>query len=243
MHHKKAVDISGLMYTYPDAIKALDDVSLCVHAGEKVAVIGPNGAGKSTLLMHMNGILNGTGSVIIGGIEVKKSTLKQVRKLVGFVFQNPEDQLFSATVFDDIAFGLIQFGLPKDTIHKKVEEVLEHTGIQGIENRSPFRLSYGQQKMAALATVLVLDPHILVLDEPGSNLDPKHRRKLLDFLKNDPTTIVIATHDLDFAAELCDRTLILYNGKIVADGKSRDILSDKPLLEKYDLELPLGSYY
>jgi len=237
------IDISRLSYTYPDGTPALDNISLKVFRQEKVAVIGSNGAGKSTLLLHLNGILRGNGSVSVNGRKIEKSTLKQVRRRVGFVFQNPEDQLFSQTVFEDVAFGPAQFGLSPEETGARVSEALHRVGLSGFEERSPFKMSFGEQKLVSLATALAMEPEILVLDEPGSNLDPRHRRNFVNFLKQYRQTLIIATHDLDFAAEVCPRTLLLYRGRIVADSPARDMLTDRSLLEKYDLELPLGSHF
>ncbi|MFC1729097.1 energy-coupling factor ABC transporter ATP-binding protein [candidate division KSB1 bacterium] len=243
MGYDIAIDISDLSYSYPDSLKALDTISLRISPGENVAIIGPNGAGKSTLLLHFNGILSGTGSVRINGTPVTKKSVRQVRKTVGYVFQNPEDQLFLPTLFDDISFGPVQYGLSEEEIRQRVTEILTRFDLTGIANRSSFNLSFGEQKLASLATALVMEPEILVLDEPSSNLDSKHRRELLNILKNSSQTIVIATHDLDFAAELCERSIVLFKGKITADGESRDILTDKELLEENGLELPFGSYF
>jgi len=240
------IEISGLSYTYPDGTNALNSVSCSIGTGEKVAVIGPNGAGKSTLLLTLIGVLKGSGMIKVGGIAVGKKTLKEIRRMIGFVFQEPEDQLFSLTVFEDVAFGPAQFGIPlsgTEGLQRIVSRSLEIVGLPGIEHKKPIQLSSGEKKLVSLATALALEPKILILDEPSSNLDSKHRRRLLQFLQNYDETILIATHDLDFAAELCERCIVLHEGTIKADGAAPGILTDQSLLELCDLELPLGNYF
>lgn len=246
MKNNTIIEISGLSYTYPDGTNALNGVSYSIKTGEKTAVIGPNGAGKSTLLLTLIGVIQGSGIIKIGGITAGKKTLKEIRRMVGFVFQEPEDQLFSLTVFEDVAFGPAQFGIPlsgTEELRRVVSRSLETVGLPGIEHKKSIQLSSGEKKLVSLATALALEPKILILDEPGSNLDPKNRRRLLRFLQNYNETILIATHDLDFAAELCERCIVLHKGTIKADGAAAGILTDKSLLESYDLELPLGNYF
>ena len=243
MKDNTIIEISGLSYTYPDGTNALNSVSCSIRTREKVAVIGPNGAGKSTLLLTLIGVLKGSGMIKVGGIAVGKKTLKEIRRMVGFVFQEPEDQLFSLTVFEDVAFGPAQFGITAEGLQRIVSRSLEIVGLPGIEHKKPIQLSSGEKKLVSLATALALEPKILILDEPSSNLDLKHRRRLLQFLQNYDETILIATHDLDFAAELCERCIVLHEGTIKADGAAAGILTDQSLLESCDLELPLGNYF
>jgi len=238
-----AIEVKGLKYSYPDSTQALDNASFTVFSGEKVAIIGPNGAGKSTFLFHLIGILSDSGSVTVQGIPVQKSTLRQIRKRIGFVFQNPEDQLFCPTVYEDVAFGPVQFKLSEEEIQNRVAEALEVVGLSHAAHKSPLRMSLGEQKSAALATALALKPEILIMDEPSSNLDPKHRRILINFLKAYSGTLLIATHDLDFAAEICSKAAVMYEGTITTQDSAREILTDRELLEQYDLELPLGSHF
>jgi cobalt transport protein ATP-binding subunit len=234
-----AVDITGLSFRYRHDQEALRDINLRIRQGERLAVIGPNGAGKSTLLMHLNGILRGTGSVRICGMPVSGKSIPEIRAKVGLVFQDPDDQLFCPTVFEDVAFGPMNLGFRKEEILERVNTALEQVGLADCRDRSAFHLSGGEKKRVALATVLALDPEILALDEPSVNIDPRHRRRLLNWLKAFSKTLVIATHDLDFALTICDRCVLLNVGRVVADGPSRKILRDRELLEANDLELPL----
>jgi cobalt/nickel transport system ATP-binding protein len=233
-----AIEVSDLHFAYPDGTEVLKGVSFAVAEGESIAVIGPNGAGKSTLLLHLNGILTGEGSVRIFGVPVVKNSLRDVRQRVGVVFQDPEDQLFLPSVAQDVAFGPSNMGLEKAEIEARVKEALAAVGMEGFEERSAHLLSFGQKKRIATATVLAMRPNVLVLDEPSANLDPKARRHLIDILESLPVTKVVVTHDLPVAYELCERALILAQGRIVADGPIEEILSDTPLLEANDLELP-----
>jgi cobalt/nickel transport system ATP-binding protein len=235
-----AIDIRGLCFAYHDGRVALDGISLSISCGEKVAVIGANGAGKSTQLLHLNGLLTGTGLVTIMGTAVERSSFFAVRRQVGLLFQDPDDQLFSPTVFDDICFGPLAQGLPEDIAAQRVCEVLDQTGLMGYEKRSPHHLSYGEKKRVALATVLALRPGILALDEPTANLDPRSRRYLLEILQRYDGTLVIATHDLEAALALCGRAIVLDKGTISGDGRTRAILSDAGLMERTGLEVPLS---
>jgi cobalt/nickel transport system ATP-binding protein len=234
-----AVEIVNLWYAYPDGNKALNGLSLRITHGEKVALIGRNGAGKSTLLMHLNGVLRGNGKIVIDGIELTDKTVKEVRKKVGLVFQEPNEQLFCPTVFDDVAFGPLNLRFPKNEIRGRVEMALKLVGLEGYEERASFHLSIGERKRVAIATVLSYSPEILAFDEPSSNLDPKHRWMLINWLKSFDKTLIVATHDLDLALEVCERCVVLNNGQTVTDGRSDEILRDEDLLEKNDLELPL----
>ena len=232
---KKVVEIESLHFSYPDGTVALRGISLVVHEGENVALMGPNGAGKSTLLLHLNGIFRGDGSVRIDGLPVEKSTLKTIRQKVGQVFQNPDDQLFCPTVFEDVAFGPQNLGLGPEEVQHRVEESLAAVGMQDAARKSPFRLSFGEKKKVAIATVLALRPSVLVIDEPTANLDPRGRKGIIALLRELGGTQVLATHDLALARELCSRTIVLDAGEKVADGATLAILEDQRLLEAHGL--------
>jgi cobalt/nickel transport system ATP-binding protein len=224
------IQIEQLAYSYPDGKNALRNINLFVEAGEKIALVGANGAGKSTLLLHLNGILIGQGRICIDGHELNKQTLGRIRAMVGVVFQNPDDQLFSPTVFEDVAFGLIYQGLQPEVVAERVEQALAAVHMQGYERRNPFHLSGGEKKRIAIATVLSMQPQVLVFDEPTAGLDPRARRELIDLLQELPQTMLIATHDLAMVAQLTTRTVVLNAGQITADGPSSSILADEKLL-------------
>lgn len=234
------VRIKNLEYSYPDGTKALRGIDLSVREGESVGIVGPNGAGKTTLLLHLNGVLRGKGHIEIAGSEITDENLRAIRSDVGLVFQDPDDQLFMPTVFDDVAFGPINMGLEEAEVRRRVGEALEIVELSGMEERVTHHLSFGEKKRVAIATVLPMEPEILALDEPSSNLDPHARRELMNLLKRLPATKIIAGHDLDFILETCERVILLEGGRIVADGPAGEILSDKDLLESHRLELPLG---
>ena len=241
MNDAAAVHVQGLVYSYPDGSPALGGVDLDITAGERVAVLGPNGAGKTTLILHLNGILlPQAGEVAIGGLPVTKANFKEIRRRVGVVFQDPDDQLFMPTVRDDVAFGPANLGLAGDAVEARVRAALDAVGMDGAGGRPPHHLSFGQRRRVALATVLAMDPQILVLDEPTSNLDPAARRDLADILVTLPVTAIIVTHDLPYALELCARSVILNDGVIVADGPTAEILGDAELMAANRLELPFG---
>jgi cobalt/nickel transport system ATP-binding protein len=232
----KAVEISGLSYIYPDGQSGLKDIDLTIYRGESVALIGPNGAGKSTLLLHLNGILRDNNSAVkVLGLPVEDKNIRAIRKKVGMVFQDPEDQLFSLNVFEDVAFGPVNMGYPEEEVGRRVKQALQKVGMQGYEKRSSHHLSIGEKKRVAIATVLSLDPEILVLDEPTSSLDPRGKWALLDFLKELDITKVVASHDLDLVKFLCQRTIILDGGKVVADGATEKVLGDAKLLGDHGL--------
>jgi cobalt transport protein ATP-binding subunit len=232
------VEVRDLRFTYPDGLEALKGVDLVVRAGEKVAVTGPNGAGKSTLFLHLNGILRGNGHVRIQGMPITEENLGRIRGLVGLVFQDPDDQLFSPTVFEDVAFGPLHMGLPEDEVRRRVSWALKQVGMDGHEGRMPHHFSLGQRKRVAIATVLSMDPAILVLDEPTSGLDPRTRRGLISLLQELRRTLLIATHDMRLVRDVCERTVIMDEGRIVADGPTAHILADVDLLERHGLEPP-----
>lgn len=241
MTTQTAISIEDLHYTYPDGTSALKGVSFNVGKGEKVALIGPNGAGKSTLILHLNGIISGgSGQVFVQGQEVCKKNLKAVRSMVGIVFQDPEDQLFSPTVFDDVAFGPLNMGIAEEGVRERVAQALEDVRLVGFEERSAHHMSYGEKKRAALATVLSMRPDIVVLDEPSSNLDPANRRQVIELLSSMNRTMLIATHDLELALDVCTKGILLDSGNIVASGGLDDILGDESLMTGHNLEVPLS---
>ncbi|MBN1690364.1 MAG: ABC transporter ATP-binding protein [Dehalococcoidia bacterium] len=234
----KAIEIKGLSYVYPDGQRGLKDIDLTVYCGESVALIGPNGAGKSTLLLHLNGILRGSTAISVQGLQVVDKNLREIRKRVGMVFQDPEDQLFSLNVYEDVAFGPVNMGFTREEVDRRVRQALQKVGMQGYEKRSSHHLSIGEKKRVAIATVLSLDPGILALDEPTSSLDPRGKWALTELLRTLRVTKIIASHDLDLVSCLCDRIVILDEGKIVADGVAERILSDKRLLAEHGLAMP-----
>jgi len=236
-----AVRLTRLTYSYPDGTPALDSIDLDIQSGERVALVGPSGAGKSTLLLHLNGILHGSGTVRILGQSVADGDLKLIRKQVGLVFQDPNDQLFCPTVFEDIAFGPLNLAVPAQEIGKRVERALNDVMLDySYANRSAHHLSHGERKRVALATVLAMEPAILALDEPTSNLDPGNRRHLIELISSLPATLILGTHDLEMVLALCTRTIVMDRGKIRADGETRKLLSDAELMEKHGLEVPLS---
>lgn len=238
-HHLVAAQ--ELAYTYPDGTKALRGLSFRVTHGESVAIVGANGAGKSTLLLHLNGSLAPQqGQIRIGDLPLVAATLPAVRRTVGMVFQDPDDQLFMPTVYEDVAFGPLNLGLPPQEVERRVVDALERVGALALRERPPYRLSGGEKRAVAIATVLAMDPAILVMDEPSSNLDPGARRRLIRLLAGFEHTKLIATHDLDLALELCERTLVLSEGQIAADGPSAAIFADAALLAASSLEPPLS---
>ncbi|MGC5254709.1 energy-coupling factor ABC transporter ATP-binding protein [Gordonia sp. DT218] len=236
-----AIEARGVRYTYPDGQPALDGVDLTIRRGERVAVLGPNGAGKTTLMLHLNGVLLPTGGEVrINGVPVGKKTMREVRRQVGLVFQDPDDQLFMPTLAEDVAFGPANFGVVSPELGARVTEALAAVGMTEHAERSPHHLSGGQRRRGALATVLACRPDVLVLDEPSANLDPVARRELAETLLGLDTTMLVVTHDLPYAAQLCDRAVIIDDGRVVADGPIRDILADADTLARHRLELPWG---
>ncbi len=234
--NQKAVEIKNLSFSYPDGNEALKDISFDVSAGESLGIIGPNGAGKSTLILHLNGILRNKGSVIIFGLGMEDKNLPEIRADVGMVFQDPDSQLFMPEVFDDVSFGPINMGWDKKSVEEAVHQALKDVDMAYAERRLSHHLSFGEKKRVCLATVLSMKPRILALDEPSSNLDPRHRRDLINFLKKFSATKIIATHDLGLVLETCSRVILLDKGRIVAQGEASSILKDTNLLEKHNLE-------
>jgi len=230
------VEIKNLIYTYPDGTRALDGADIYISHGEKVALVGPNGAGKSTLLLHLNGIIPAQGGEIsISEMPLEAKTLPQIRARVGLVFQNPDDQLFSPTVFEDVSYGPIYQGLPPEEVEERSMKALELVHMEAYASRMSHHLSVGEKKRIAIATVLSMDPAILVLDEPTAGLDPRARRSLIELLRELPLTMLIATHDLAMVRELLPRTVVMDQGHVCADGPTDNILSDPVLLEKHGL--------
>jgi cobalt/nickel transport system ATP-binding protein len=238
-HH--IVQAEDLYFTYPDGTMGLNGVSFRITHGESVALVGANGAGKSTLLLHLNGYLLPTkGQLKIGDYPLTLKNLKMVRRSVGMVFQDPDDQLFMPTVFDDVAFGPLNFGMPPQQIEQNVMQALETVGVPHLAKRPPYKLSGGEKRSVAIATVLAMLPDILVMDEPTSSLDPRSRRRLIRLLGTFEHTKIIATHDLDMAVDLCERTIVLHQGEITADGPTRELFQDDELLQRSGLEKPLS---
>jgi len=235
---EEIVRVDNLSFCYPDGQQALTDISLAIYQGETVALIGPNGAGKSTLLLHLNGILHSNGVVKVFGKPVNDKNLKWVRSKVGLIFQNPDDQLFSSTVFDDVAFGPINMDYSEAEVRQCVARALDWVGMAGYEQRSPHHLSVGEKKRISIATVLSMSPEILVIDEPTANLDPGSKWSLISLLKRLPMTKIVASHDLELVQALCQRVIILDHGRIITDGTTNHILTDTPLLAAHRLAPP-----
>ncbi len=236
-----SLDVNGLAFAYPDGHQALFGVSFAIDRGERVALLGPNGAGKTTLVLHLNGILTaGAGEVSVAGLPVTQQNLREVRRRVGIVFQDPDDQLFMPTVRDDVAFGPANLGISGSELDDRVHEALDQVGMAEFADRPPHHLSFGQRRRVAVATVLAMGPEILVLDEPSSNLDPASRRELADVLRSLDVTVLMVTHDLPYALELCPRSLVLSGGVIAADAPTPDLLTNDALLAEHRLELPFG---
>lgn len=236
-HHYIRFD--NVHYTYPNGYEALRGVTFLIRHGEKVALVGANGAGKSTVVLHTNGLLlPRIGAVNVGDIPVCKKTLRLVRQTVGLVFQNQDDQLFMPTVEEDVAFGPVNMRLPASEIERRVTESLAAVGAAALRQRASYQLSGGQKRSVSIATVLSMEPDILVMDEPTSNLDPKARRQIISLISSFSHTCLIATHDLEMVWELCERTLVMKDGKVIADGATREMFRDKALLDESGLEQP-----
>lgn len=232
------VSVKDLHFSYPDGHAALRGVSFTLCKGDKVALVGPNGAGKSTLMLQLNGILSGRGEIEIGNMRLTRDNLPVIRAMVGLVFQNPDDQLFSPTVFEDVAFGPLHMGLPEEEVFKRVDAALEAVRMTSYRNRLSHHLSVGEKKRIAIATVLSMNPSILILDEPSAGLDPRARRTLINLLRDLPITMLVSTHDMRLVEELFPRTIVMDEGLIVADGATKDILADEQFLNAHGLEKP-----
>jgi cobalt/nickel transport system ATP-binding protein len=232
------VSVKDLHFAYPDGHTAIRGVSFALCKGDKVALVGPNGAGKSTLMLQLNGILTGRGDIEIGNMRLTRDNLPVIRAMVGLVFQNPDDQLFSPTVFEDVAFGPLHMGLPEAEVIQRVDAALEAVRMTAYRDRLSHHLSVGEKKRIAIATVLSMNPSILILDEPSAGLDPRARRTLINLLRDLPITMLVSTHDMRLVDELFPRTIVMDEGLIVADGKTRDILDDEEFLNQHGLEKP-----
>ena len=239
---ERIFEVRDLAYVYPDGRQALRGVNLEVFSGEALAIIGPNGAGKSTLLLALAGLIPVEGEVLYKGRQL--NGLKDPRRLeIGILFQNPDTQLFSLTVYEDVAFAPREMGFSEEEVHRRVKEALEKVGLSGFEERSPHHLSFGERRRVALATVLSMDPQVLLLDEPTSNLDPRARKQVLELMRDLNLTRIMATHDLELAYEIADRVIVLYQGRVVACGKPSEVILNERLLQSYGLELPLFVRY
>jgi cobalt/nickel transport system ATP-binding protein len=234
------IRLRDVSFAYHDSAPALSGVSLTVAEGERVALVGPNGAGKSTLLLSLVGILDARGEVTVGGTTLSRKTLREVRRRVGLVFQDPDDQLFMPTIGEDIAFGPAQLGLAREEIDARVSEALAAVGMTGLGDRSPHHLSGGEKRAASLATVLSMRPDALALDEPTNGLDPRARRRVIALLKSLDRACLVATHDLEMVLELCSRAVVMDGGRVIADGAAREVLSDEALMDAHGLEVPLS---
>ncbi len=234
-HHYLKFD--HVNYTYPNGYRALKDISFLLHHGDKVALIGTNGSGKSTLLLHTNGLLlPQSGSIDVGGVPISKQTLPLVRKTVGLVFQNPDDQLFMPSIEEDVAFGPINMNLPPDEVDKRIQQALKEVGATEWSKRAAHQLSGGQKRCASIATVLSMGPDILVMDEPTANLDAKARRQLIRLIQGFGHTCLIATHDIRMVVEVCNRILVLHEGQLIADGETHTVLQMPEVIEKTGIE-------
>jgi cobalt/nickel transport system ATP-binding protein len=234
----KAIEIKSFSYKYTDGTAALSDINLSIEEKEKVVLIGPNGAGKSTLMLAMAGFATGQGEIIIKGLKVEKKNLKKIRTIIGCCFENPDDQLFMPTLFDDVAFGPLNMGLDTEQVKMRVAQALRTVSMEAMAEKVPHHLSAGQKRAAAIATVLSMSPEIIALDEPDGSLDPRNREKLVVLLKNLPQTLIIATCSMNFAAAIGDRAVLVDKGRIIADGNAKEIMFDTKLMTEYGLERP-----
>jgi len=238
-HHK--LEAKNIRFSYPDGFEAVKDISFIIHHGESVGIIGANGAGKSTILMLLMGVLFPcSGEVLVGDVHVSKKTLAMIRQRLGMVFQNPDDQLFMTTVYDDVAFGPRNYRLDEDEVDKRVQKALDIMGISHLADRAPYKLSGGEKRSAAIASVLSMQPDVLIMDEPTAALDPKSRRRVMNLLNGFEHTKIITSHDLDMILETCKRVILVKDGKIEADGLATDILTNAELLDNCGLEMPLS---
>ncbi|NJD01691.1 MAG: ABC transporter ATP-binding protein [Ruminiclostridium sp.] len=238
-HHK--IEVRDLHFSYPDGYKAVKGMDFCIHHGESVGIIGANGAGKSTLLMHLMGVLfPEKGEVLVGDVHVSKKSLAVIRQRLGMVFQDPDDQLFMSTLYDDIAFGPRNYGLDEKEVEARVLQALEMVGILHLKDRAPFKLSGGEKRAAAIASVLSMQPDVLIMDEPTAALDPKSRRRVMNLMKSFEHTKIITSHDLDMVFDICKRVIVIKDGRIAADGLAVGILADAGLMDECGLELPLS---
>lgn len=238
-HTSPAIACERLSYSYDGKTRALHEITLEISGGEKIGIIGPNGAGKSTFLTLLNGLRSGEGSISVFGVKITPKSSRLIKSAVGLVFQNPDDQLFCPSVYEDVAFGPLNLGLSRESVNSRVENALDEVGLNGYEERFALHLSYGERKLVAIATILSMQPEIIAMDEPTSNLDPAHRRKIINWIRRSKQTLVITSHDLDMVLETCGRIYIFNQGHLRVSGDTVKILTDKALLERHDLELPL----
>ncbi|MBU1259927.1 MAG: ATP-binding cassette domain-containing protein [Planctomycetes bacterium] len=234
----KTIEIKNFSYKYPDGTVALSDIDLSIEEGQKVVLIGPNGAGKSTLMLAMAGFATGRGEIIVKGLKIEKKNLKKIRTVIGCCFENPDDQLFMPTLFDDVAFGPLNMGFDTEQVKMRVAQALRTVGMEAMAEKAPHHLSAGQKRAAAIATVLSMSPEIIALDEPDGSLDPRNREKLVGLLKNLSQTLIIATCNMNFAAAIGDRAVLVDKGRIIADGDAKEIMFDTKLMTEYGLERP-----
>lgn len=234
----KAIEIENFSYHYPDGTYALSEISLSIEHGQRVALIGPNGAGKSTLLLAMAGFVKGSGKILIDGLTVEKKNLKRIRRTIGLCLENPDDQLFMPTLFDDVAFGPLNMALEADEVKTRVNNVLQTVGLAEMADKAPHHLSAGQKRAAAIATILSMSPRIITLDEPDGSLDPANRNNLIKLLAGLSQTLIIATCNMNFAIATADRAVLVNNGHIIADGSAKSIMSDSDLMIEHGLEVP-----
>lgn len=237
----KYLEISNLTYEYPDGYKALNEISFDLEEGDSLGILGPNGAGKTTLILHLNGILGEMdGSIKLNNLEFVEDNLAEIRKTVGVVFQDPDDQLFMPTVLEDVMFGPKNFGYSEEVSRENAEEALKMVGMNDYQEKAPHHLSFGQKRKVAIASVLASKPQLLVLDEPSSNLDPSSRRELIDILLSLEISIVLVTHDLPMALEICPKSIVVNSGLITENGKTKDLLTNNKVMKENRLELPYG---
>lgn len=236
----KAIELKNFSYKYPDGTTALSNITLSIEHDQSIALIGPNGAGKSTLLLAMAGFLRGTGKVLIDGLEINRKNLKKIRTTLGSCLENPDDQLFMPTLFDDVAFGPLNMGLDSEQVKKRVSNALETVGLANMADKAPHHLSAGQKRAAAIATILSMAPKIITLDEPDANLDPRNRNNLIKLLAGLSQTLIIATCNMNFAGEIADRAILLDKGCIIADGDAKKTMSNSELMTEHGLEVPAG---
>ena len=237
----KYLEISNLTYEYPDGYKALNEISFDLEEGDSLGILGPNGAGKTTLILHLNGILGEMdGSIKLNNLEFVVDNLAEIRKTVGVVFQDPDDQLFMPTVLEDVMFGPKNFGFSEEASRENAEEALKMVGMNDYQEKAPHHLSFGQKRKVAIASVLASKPQLLVLDEPSSNLDPSSRRELIDILLSLEISIVLVTHDLPMALEICPKSIVVNSGLITENGKTKDLLTNNKVMKENRLELPYG---
>jgi cobalt/nickel transport system ATP-binding protein len=234
----KAIEIENFTYKYPDGTSALSDITLSVGHSETLVLIGPNGAGKSTLLLAMAGFVKGTGNVLVDGLEINRKNLKKIRTCLGCCLENPDDQLFMPTLFDDVAFGPLNMGLEPEQVKERVADALQTVDLAELGDKAPHHLSAGQKRAAAIATIISMSPKIITLDEPDGSLDPRNRNNLVKLLKGLPQTLIIATCNMNFAAALADRAVLLDKGRIIATGDAKEIMSDSKLMAEHGLEVP-----